>query len=402
MSTLLVWKDQLQNIYARYSAYIEKVLQFILGLFVFGLINSNVGFMKAASSGFITVGLAAVCAFLPLVVMVIAATLLILLHFYALSPAIMLVTLMVFLIMYVFYFRFTPNRAWLVLLTPIAFWLKIPFVIPVAFGLLGTPICVLPAVFGTVVYYMAHVVKTSSSAFKGTGTKGIVGAFVNFTKQAMSNKEMWVMAAAVAVGLLLVYAIRTRSVAHAWKIGNASGVIGAIVVDAVGNVALNVHISYGYMVISGIAAIAVGLVLEFLFFTVDYSRTEHLQFEDDEYYYYVKAVPKLGVVVPEMSVKHINERQESVDSQETVLIDSAEIEKAMGGKIPEAQKTPGVRKAAEGNRSSNQQKTPENRNSVEKRNQDRQPVRTQGPDDILLTRSLNRELGLDQPEDKRK
>ena len=42
MSTLLVWKDQIEKIYARYSFYIVKILQFVLGLCVFGLINSNI------------------------------------------------------------------------------------------------------------------------------------------------------------------------------------------------------------------------------------------------------------------------------------------------------------------------------------------------------------------------
>ena len=32
--------------------------------------------------------------------------------------------------------------------------------------------------------------------------------------------------------------------------------------------------------------------IEFFRFCLDYSRTEKVQFEDDEYYYYVKAVPK--------------------------------------------------------------------------------------------------------------
>ena len=63
MSTLLVWKDQIEKIYARYSFYIVKILQFVLGLCVFGLINSNIGFMKALSSTVCTVGLAAVTAF---------------------------------------------------------------------------------------------------------------------------------------------------------------------------------------------------------------------------------------------------------------------------------------------------------------------------------------------------
>ena len=63
MSTLLVWKDQIEKFYAKYSFYILKVLQFVLGLCVFGMINSNIGFMKSLSSTVCTVGLAAVTAF---------------------------------------------------------------------------------------------------------------------------------------------------------------------------------------------------------------------------------------------------------------------------------------------------------------------------------------------------
>ena len=47
-----------------------------------------------------------------------------------------------------------------------------------------------------------------------------------------------------------------------------------------------------------------------MIFSVDYSRTQRMQFEDDEYYYYVKAVPKIVVSAPEKTVKKINERQE--------------------------------------------------------------------------------------------
>ena len=34
------------------------------------------------------------------------------------------------------------------------------------------------------------------------------------------------------------------------------------------------------------------LVISFFLYSVDYKRTRMLQFEDDDYYYYVKAVPK--------------------------------------------------------------------------------------------------------------
>ncbi len=38
----------------------------------------------------------------------------------------------------------------------------------------------------------------------------------------------------------------------------------------------------------------------------DYSRTESLEYEDDEYFYYVKAVPKASVSTSERSIKKIN------------------------------------------------------------------------------------------------
>ena len=42
MSTLLVWREKLQRLYASYSIYILKGSQFLLGLILFGLINYNI------------------------------------------------------------------------------------------------------------------------------------------------------------------------------------------------------------------------------------------------------------------------------------------------------------------------------------------------------------------------
>lgn len=39
---------------------------------------------------------------------------------------------------------------------------------------------------------------------------------------------------------------------------------------------------------------------------VDYSRKEYIQFEDDDYYYYVKAVPKMNIAAPDVKVQKIN------------------------------------------------------------------------------------------------
>ncbi|SHK61762.1 hypothetical protein [Hespellia stercorisuis] len=333
MSTILVWKEELQMLYAKHAVYVEKALKFILGLAVFGLINSNIGFMKAAASMLCTIGLSAVCAFLPLTVMVIAASVLILAHFYALSLPVAAVAGAIFLVMYIFYFRFTPKKAWLVLLTPIAFAFKIPYIIPIAFGLVGTPVYAIPVACGSIVYYMLHYVKGSSAALKGTSADSMVKNFTAFAKQVLQNKEMWVIVVAFALCLLVVYTIRTKSADHSWKVAIVTGAIINVIVIVIGDVTFDIHIAYVGLIFGSIFAIALGAALEFFIFTVDYSRTERMQFEDDEYYYYVKAVPKIMVPAPVKKIKKINEHKE------TTTIDTDAIRKvAMKQKIPAAQK----------------------------------------------------------------
>ena len=63
------------------------------------------------------------------------------------------------------------------------------------------------------------------------------------------------------------------------------------------------------------------MIVKFFVFSVDYTRKERLQFEDDEYYYYVKAVPKSSVTIPEKTVKRINE------CQKTGVIDVEQVQK---------------------------------------------------------------------------
>ena len=65
-------------------------------------------------------------------------------------------------------------------------------------------------------------------------------------------------------------------------------------------------ISIVWLLIGSVLAVLIAKVLEFFVFNVDYSRTERVQFEDDEYYYYVKAVPKVTVAPVAKTVKKIN------------------------------------------------------------------------------------------------
>lgn len=361
MSTILVWREKVQKLYADYSLYITIVARLVLGGLVFGLINSRIGYMKSVSSIACTVGLTVVCAFLPVIVMVLAAMVLVLLHFFSMSMGVTLVSAVLFVLMYIFYLQFSTKQSWLILVTAVAFALKIPLVIPVAVGLLGGFFSLAPIVCGTIAYYVIHFVRVSSGTFKSEELSELLNAVTTAAKQLLGNKEMWLMVVVILGCTLLVYGIRTRSFNHAWKIASGVGAATGLVLGLVGNIVLSVDLSLVSLIVGTVLAIGFGLLAEILFLSVDYTRTEYVEFEDDEYHYYVKAVPKIGVAVPEKNVKHITRHQDAAENGKKANRRSVRIEEEL---------------------------------------EDADMTWEEHTDALLLTRSLSKELGLEDPQQK--
>lgn len=380
MDNLYVLRGEIQQFYAKNSKYINKALQFIVALLTFYMINHNMGFMKLLSNPLITLGLSVICAFLPMIVTVLAAAVLILVQMTAVSVGIMAVTAVIFLIMFIFYLRFSPKTALVVLLTPLAFMLKIPYVIPIAFGLVGTPVYAVPIIFGTIVFYIIDYLKEAASSLKGEGAAGMISQVTSYAQQVFQNKEMIVSVFAFIIVLLLVYTVRRMAINYAWKTAVAAGAVAGIAIVFAGSMMLGVKVSYLELILGNIAAVIVGLVLEFLFFSVDYSRCESVQYEDDEYYYYVKAVPKIVVSAPEKTVKRINKRGES---QETEIIDTEEIRKKNA-------REQSVREPGEA--------VPEKRKHAPKKKSSKIEGNTEH---LLLTKVLREELNLDNDDNEK-
>ena len=126
------------------------------------------------------------------------------------------------------------------------------------------------------------------------------------TDGIVQNCGMWITVIAFIVVILLVNLIRTRSFDYAWRIAIVAGGVVYILVVLGGGVILNLNIDMINLIVYTVVSVVVGLLLEFFVFGGDYSRTERLEYEDDEYYYYVKAVPKAAVATSERSIKKIN------------------------------------------------------------------------------------------------
>lgn len=310
MTNLLVIKDQIIKIYAKFEAFITPVLKFLLMLFVLIVINSNIGYMTKVKNPAITLIIALLCSFLPLNLMVLFAALVIMLHMYALSLPVAAIVGMIMLLMFVVYFRFTPRDAIGVIITPILFTLKMPYVLPISMGLIGGPTSCVSIALGSVMYYVLEYVEDNSKNFSGsTDMENMASAFKGIIDGIVGNDTMKAVAIAFAITTLIVYLVKRLPINFSWIISIGVGTILEIIVVLVAAASLDGDVSAGGVILGTILGAIIGFIVMFFIFNVDYSRTEHVQFEDDEYYYYVKAVPKLSMEAPHVKVKRINPNQ---------------------------------------------------------------------------------------------
>ena len=93
---------------------------------------------------------------------------------------------------------------------------------------------------------------------------------------------------------------------YAWYIAIGAGALANILIFLIGDFALNVSGSILGLLLGTVVSVLAASVVQFFVFSVDYSRTRKVQFEDDEYYYYVKAVPKNTISVKDKQVKEIH------------------------------------------------------------------------------------------------
>ena len=326
MGKLFELKGYLMKYYGKYSKYVDKTVQFVLALLTFTFINQKVGFSDITSHPVTTILLSVICMLLPMQLTIILATAAALIQIMTVSNAMAILALTLFVIMYVFYFRFTPKHTIILLLVPIAFMLKIPLLIPVLYGLIGGPICILPISMGTIIYYMMDFVGANSTLLQTAEETKIITLVGGYANQLFTNPVLWCMIIALAVTLLLVHSVRKMSVDYAWEIAIIAGVLGNINVMAYGYIIMDIPLSYVDILIESLVVIVVAIIVKFVVFSVDYTRTEYLQFEDDEYYYYVKAVPKASVAIPEKTVKRIHERQKTgvIDAEQVKILEQAE------------------------------------------------------------------------------
>ncbi len=308
MLFLLGLKEKVKKFYNKYNMYVLPAVKFVLALVSILLLNMSMGYMTQITNPLIAIGVSLFCAFLPIGFMVVVLSLFMLLHLFAISVEFAAVALCVVALMYLLYFRFTPKQGYVLILTVIFCCIKLPYALPVALALVLGVSSVIPVSFGIVIYYIIETASAYEAAISNQTASDSFQQISYITDAFIGNRAWIVLVIAFAVAITVVYFIKKLTVDHAWTYAVISGTAVQFILLIAGKIAFAAKIDLVFMVVGTILGALLAYVCQVVFFSLDYKRTEYVQYEDDEYYYYVKAVPKINVAEVDVKVKQINRK----------------------------------------------------------------------------------------------
>jgi len=295
MEVLAELKEKIRGFYARFDIYFDMFFKFAFALITLLVIKDRFGFFQELSNPILIVIISLFCAIVPWSIITTIMAIVVLLNVYKISLLMTIVLALVMLIIGLVYFGFHPGNSYLMVLTPLMFALNIPFLLPILVGLGGTFASSVTVAIGILIYYLLAYILGHPVTVKLTEIDDVGSAIKLLFKSLTSNKTMLLLMLIFAVTIIIVYIIRHLSIDYSWYIAVGAGMVVMLLLTLLGIKKLGMELD----LLSAVLGIAVGtvvaLIAAFFVFSLDFKRTERTQFEDENYYYYVKAVPKMGV-----------------------------------------------------------------------------------------------------------
>lgn len=310
MTFLFTARETIKNFYQRFQLILQPVGKFLFCFIFFWSLHQMLPYSEIAGEMEVLLSFSFLCMWLPLGATFFLSIFYIEMELFSALPEIALIYGICFILLYLLYIRFQIKSCFPLLIIPIAMCLQIPYVVPIIVGIYIGTLGIVPMILGIILYYFSvHIKETIALLGSVTESKEYFQVYHNLLQQLFLDKEMLVMIFVFSIVVSMLWGLSRIGNSEVQKLSIYLSGISGILLFLVSGYMLEVEMNVISIVIGFCISIGIGVLLQFLKCTLDFSRVEYAQFEDDEYYYYVKAVPKVSVAQKEVSVKKINTRK---------------------------------------------------------------------------------------------
>lgn len=293
MQTLFSIKNKIRDYIRKFQDIIFPILRLAWCYLVFSNVHTMFHYMDLFDRKLVIFLVSVLCAVLPDPFMVFAAGAIIGTNCFVVNLEVGLAFSVVFMFMYCVYIRFFPKHAYAIFLVPICYAIGIPYMAPLIILMITGLRGAIPAAFGVALHVFSGVVQDVQIQLATAEDDSKVEVLKYFVEHFLKNKEMQM--------LMLVFAFTVAAASIVYKLSFPFSHYAAILSGVIFNVLFTIMAGAIFKetvdVSSAFTGSLVGfclcVLMELCKGVLDFKRTERVQFEDDEYYYYVKAVPKL-------------------------------------------------------------------------------------------------------------
>ncbi len=264
-------------------------------------IRSNFGYQKTVSNIWVSLIMAFVCAFFPMQGVSLVLAVVLIIDLASLSTEVAVVGAGLYLIGYLICAYFHSKNTYNMVAVPICYSFKAPYIMSLGAGLMSNINELAGVIWGSVLAYYLHIIKNNAAAILDVTSE--VSVFALLKEQMLQAKMFYFFIVAMVAMFLVVYFLRSASIRMSWIVADAAGVLIEFIIMLTGLIITSQRTEVPSLIIGNILVFIVGFILNYFILDLDYSRIEKVQFEDDDYYYYVTAVPKIRIVEEDKEVK---------------------------------------------------------------------------------------------------
>ena len=318
MKTIYQIRGVICRFFMQYELIAKVLLKFCAYLFIFRQIAGWEGFSSAGVLNAFSVHmlLALLCVLLPSRFAVFFAFGIIIYNIYQVSLWGALMAAVILLILYVMVARLCPDETILMILLPLAMKWNIFMIVPLFAGLYMGVFSIIPLVGGVLVWGILRILPAFLS-FSETEIEQLPAAFsdtANYIIDQLIRNENLIFMMVLCIGVVLViYLLNKINMNYMRYISLAVGAMVGLICLIVGRVVGMTDTGILSALFVPVFSLAIMVVVEFFHMALNYKMAQRLTFADDEYYYYVQAVPKILGIKNKTEVKRINAHTESVE-----------------------------------------------------------------------------------------
>ncbi len=308
MTSLLTIRDEIRGFFSEHDTIMTPLFRFLCAMvLLFGLV-ALYGYSTMFSGLVVILALSFLCAFLSEGFTLLIVGIISLVNCVSVSLEAAAIFALLYIVMFYLYIKYCPKTAYVVMFTPLLYLMNIHYIVPIVVGILLGPVGIVPAIFGVVIFYFSQYLSELNDLLAAAAEEDEVQSFSYMVSGLLQDRKMVLTVIVFAIVIIVTYLIYRTSAKNAWYIAIIAGAVSEMFLMLIGGYTMEANVNAMTIIIGTLVGMCLAFVVQFFKGVVDYSRTEIVQFEDDEYYYYVKAVPKMTVSAKNVNVKKINTR----------------------------------------------------------------------------------------------